>query len=61
MDKEKPPYHRLNPIVFILSSDAATLSVHVHINNFLAAVSCLYYESLSDTAGRRRVIGDIFV
>jgi hypothetical protein len=56
MDKEKPTYHRVNPIVFILSSDAATLSVYVHIKNFLAVTFCLYYESLSDTAGSRRVI-----
>jgi hypothetical protein len=46
MDKEKPPYHRVNPIVFILPLDASTLPVHVHIKNFLATVSCLYYESL---------------
>jgi hypothetical protein len=61
MNKEKPPDHGVNPIVFLPSSDNSTLLVHVRIKNSFAAISCLYYESLIDTAGMRRVVSDIFV
>lgn len=43
--------------VFIIPSDAATLSVYIYISSFLAAVVCLYYKNPSNTAGRRKAEG----